>query len=71
MLVFSRIKNIETDKELRFKCEALHLASLKHLGVNQYLLLNDETPIMKLARETEMRESHAMRLGNTIDDSKA
>ena len=41
MLVFSRIKNIERDKELRFKVQALQEASLKHLGVNQYLLLND------------------------------
>lgn len=41
LLVFSRIRNIDRDKELRFKIQALQEASLKHFGVNEYLLLND------------------------------
>lgn len=41
LLVFARIKNIDRDKELRFKSAALQEAKLKDFGVSPYLLLNE------------------------------
>jgi len=55
LLVLSRIRNIEKDKELRFKIKALQEASVKDFGVSDYLLLDGQTPILELAirQETE------------------
>jgi hypothetical protein len=41
LLVFSRILNLDRDKELRFKIQALQEAKLKDFGVSPYLLLNE------------------------------
>jgi hypothetical protein len=54
LLVFSRIRNVDRDKELRFKIAALQEASLKDFGVNPYLLLNEQTPIVNLAIKQEL-----------------
>jgi hypothetical protein len=53
LLVFSRIRNIDRDKELRFKIQALQEAKLRDFGVSPYLLLNDQTPILDLAIKQE------------------
>jgi len=53
LLVFSRILNIDRDKELRFKIQALQEAKLKDFGVSPYLLLNEQTPILDLAIKQE------------------
>jgi len=53
LLVFSRIKFYDNDRELRFKIKALQKTDPKHFGVNQYLILNDKSPIVDLAVETE------------------
>ena len=50
MLVLSRVINKEKDQDLRFKCKALADVNPKDFGVDQYLLLNEESPFMQMVQ---------------------
>ena len=60
LLVFSRILNIDRDKELRFKIQALQEAKLKDFGVSPYLLLNEQKPILDLAITQESKKKMSL-----------
>ena len=51
LLVLSRVLNKDKDKDLRFKAQALANVSPQDFGVDRYLLLNEQTPILKIAEE--------------------
>ena len=50
LIVLSRIHNREKDKDLRFKAQALQNVSPIDFGVDTYLLLNEQAPIVNIAR---------------------
>ena len=50
LLVLSRINNREQDKDLRFKSQALANVSPADFGVDTYLLLNENTPLVELVQ---------------------
>ena len=51
LIVLSRIHNREKDKDLRFKAQALQNVSPIDFGVDTYLLLNEQAPIVNIARQ--------------------
>ena len=47
LLVLSRVLNKDKDKDLRFKCQALANVTPQDFGVDRYLLLNEQTPLLE------------------------
>mmetsp|Transcript_36208 Transcript_36208/g.47565 ORF Transcript_36208/g.47565 Transcript_36208/m.47565 type:complete len:111 (-) Transcript_36208:1150-1482(-) len=50
LIVLSRVMNKDKDKDLRFKAQALAAVSPQDFGVDEYLLLNEKTPMMKMVK---------------------
>ena len=59
LLVLSRVINKDKDKDLRFKCLALANVSPQDFGTDEYLLLNEQAPLMKIV-ENENSEFDEM-----------
>ena len=55
LLVLSRITNKDKDKDLRFKAQALANVVPQDFGVDEYLLLNEQTPLVKMV-ETQTQD---------------
>ena len=53
LIVLSRVTNKDKDKDLRFKSQALQKVSPEDFGVDKYLLLNEKTPMLELAKVQE------------------
>ena len=54
LLVLSRVISKEKDKDLRFKCQALADVTPQDFGVDQYLLLNEQTPLVQMAESQNL-----------------
>ena len=50
LIVLSRVMNKDKDKDLRLRVQALAGVSPQDFGVDDYLLLNKETPMMKMVK---------------------
>ena len=53
--MLSRVLSKDKDKELRFKAQALANVSPQDFGVDKYLLLNEQTPLIQMV-ETQQLE---------------
>lgn len=49
LLILSRIRNEDNDKDLRFKYRELAHITPQDVGIDKYLLLNDASPITTIA----------------------
>jgi len=50
LLVFARIEKMHEDQQLRHKINQLLSTTPFSFGVSKYLLLNEDTPILELAK---------------------
>ena len=48
LLVLSRVLNKDKDKDIRFKAQALANVTPIDFGVDRYLLLNEQTPLVEM-----------------------
>jgi len=64
LLVISRVKTMSLDKQLRLKVSVLQDISPQDFGVKEYLLLNDKTPILKIAKSADISLSKRRKLNN-------
>ena len=53
LLVLSRVMNKDKDKDVRFKAQALASVTPQDFGVDEYLLLNEQTPLVKMVKQEE------------------
>ena len=53
LIVLSQVSNKDLDKDLRLKYQALAEATPQDFGINRYLLLNEETPLVEMAAQQE------------------
>ena len=53
LIVLSRVMNKDKDKDLRMRISALANVSPQDFGVDEYLLLNEQTPMMKMVKTQE------------------
>lgn len=60
LLVLSRVMNKAKDQDLRFKAQALADVSPQDFGVDKYLLLNEQTPLVEMV-ETQQFEFEKFR----------
>lgn len=61
LLVLSRVMNKDKDKDLRFKAQALANVSPQDFGVDRYLLLNEQTPLVEMV-ESQTEDFERMNL---------
>lgn len=52
--MLSRVLNKDKDKDLRFKAQALANVTPQDFGVDRYLLLNEQTPMVQLAESQNL-----------------
>ena len=60
LLVLSRVFNKDKDKDLRFKCLALANVSPQDFGTDEYLLLNEQAPLMKIVEDENTKFDEMM-----------
>ena len=78
LIVLSRVMNKDKDKDLRMRISALANVSPQDFGVDEYLLLNEQTPMMKMVKtqeqdylriSTQMMHKSSTRRSQTLTNS--
>ena len=77
LLVLSRVLNKDKDKDLRFKAQALSNVTPQDFGVDRYLLLNEQTPLVEMVESQQFdfdrmeQQVHCRSTANSKDAASA